>query len=188
MSKPSHKIRIIGGQWRGRKLTVLNYTDLRPSSDRIRETLFNWLMPVINGAHCLDLFAGTGALGIEAASRYADKVVLIEKNPHIARHLQQQIQSLKTDKIQLINTDALYFLNKNMPKKFNIVFIDPPFNAKLLAPTLQALQTAECLAPHAHIYIEQAVKQTIINYPKNWQLIKQKDTKQVSARLFKLLD
>ncbi|MCP4698125.1 MAG: 16S rRNA (guanine(966)-N(2))-methyltransferase RsmD, partial [Gammaproteobacteria bacterium] len=137
------KLRIIGGQWRGRKLKVADKPGLRPTPDRLRETLFNWLAPCITGARCLDLFAGSGALGIEAASRGAARVVLLERDADCARNLAQQRELLAARHIQVICGDALQFLKdgaasagslekkrqKAGPDKqaiFDIIFLDPP--------------------------------------------------------------
>lgn len=185
MRQQQQKIRIIGGMWRGRKLPVLDSEGLRPSGDRLRETLFNWLMPVISGARCLDLFAGTGALGLEAASRGASQVTLVEKKPQVAQHLRQQVQTLHADNVKVKTTHALQFLTQKPATPFNLVFLDPPFADDLLPATLLALNTPDFLSPQARIYIEQA-RTTSVNYPENWMLLKHKTTKNVAAYLFQL--
>lgn len=120
------QIRIIGGQWRGRKLPVRDSEGLRPTTDRVRETLFNWLMPVIRDANCLDCFAGSGALGIEALSRYAASATLIELDKHNARQLSENLAQLKIHNAQVINANTLtYLANSGTP--FDVVFLDPPF-------------------------------------------------------------
>jgi 16S rRNA (guanine966-N2)-methyltransferase len=185
MVKPAHKIRIIGGLWRGRKLTVLDSLGLRPSSDRLRETLFNWLMPIITGARCLDLFAGTGALGLEAASRGAASVVFVEQNQSVANKLQQHILLLNASQVQLHCTDALTFLQHDVGQPFDVLFLDPPFASTLLADSVNLLQYNNILAENACIYVEQAKSQTLL-VPPQWRLLKQKITAQVRVFLFQV--
>lgn len=147
-------IRIIGGDWRGRKLPVLSKDGLRPTSDRMRETLFNWLQFEIAGACCLDAFAGSGALGFEALSRGASSVVFIEKNAEVAQQLLSNCALLKTQQAQVFNIDSQAWLNQNEQVSFDLVFIDPPFHQCLVEPTLQALLAAGRHYP-AWLYIEQ---------------------------------
>jgi len=174
------KIRIIGGKWRGRKLKILGHTSLRPTSDRIRETLFNWLTPKISGCHCLDLFAGSGALGIEAVSRGAKSALLIEKDYKIARNLKQHIVVLNSDKLEIIQSDALYFLKQNATQFFDLVFLDPPFRQNLLEPCWKHLENQGWLSPHAQIYIESERHFDITKLPANWQIIRQQTAGQVA--------
>lgn len=182
-SKQSHQIRIIAGQWRGRKLTVIDQPGLRPTPDRIRETLFNWLAPKIVGANCLDCFAGTGALGFEAVSRGAGSVVMVEQNFQAYQQLLQNCELLKTSAAELFNAD-IFSLLPTLKRQFDIVFIDPPFNHNLVAPTLQALWDHNCLSPSAWVYIEaeQAI-QDLIPTPQPWKILKQKKAGQVHYHL-----
>ncbi len=180
----SGKIRVIGGEWRGRKLKVGNAPGLRPTSDRLRETLFNWLVWQIEGSQCLDLFAGSGALGIEAASRGAKKVVLVEKNRLLAQTLIEQIAVLDTPKIQVIQTDAESFL-RQPTTAFDIVFLDPPFQETLLTTCCQQLEQKNWLNANAHIYLEMAKDSTQLTLPTNWQIIRQKTIGQVTCLLAK---
>ncbi|KGQ37218.1 16S rRNA methyltransferase [Gallibacterium anatis] len=177
------EVRIIGGLWRGRKLPVLLSQGLRPTSDRVRETLFNWLMHDIVGADCLDCFSGSGALGLEALSRQANSVVMLEKSPQVAKQLKQNLQQLKTEQGEVICTDTLSFLATAEAKGFNIVFIDPPFHQNLLLETLLLLNNHGWLAEEALIYIE-TEKNLTPTVPENWQLLKEKFTQQVAYRLY----
>jgi 16S rRNA (guanine966-N2)-methyltransferase len=175
------KIRIIGGLWRGRKLTIPDIAGLRPTPDRLRETLFNWLMPYITGASCLDLFAGSGALGFESISRGAQRSVLIEENYLIAQHLQQQLQSFPHAPIKIIHQDALFFLNQT-PTPFDLVFLDPPFHQNLLNPSIELLQKG-WLTQNALIYVE-IEKNGSFNIPNHWELLRQQQSRQTQSFLF----
>lgn len=188
MSKSAGKIgqiRIIGGQWRGRKLSVLDSEGLRPTTDRVRETLFNWLAPWLPQANCLDCYAGSGALGIEALSRYAAQVTLIEKETQVARQLQKNIQALNSPQLILHRADTLQYLAQSQPvTPFNIVFIDPPFRRGLLDQTIQLLESQQWLAEDAVIYTESEVEQGTPIVPTNWTLHKEKIAGQVCYRLY----
>lgn len=179
------KVRIIGGKWRGRQLPVLTHESLRPTSDRIRETLFNWLMGQVVGARCLDLFAGTGALGFEALSRGAQQVVLIEKYLPAFKAIQNSIQSLDAQQAcEVIQSDALAFLQRSVSAPpFDIIFLDPPFASDLLAQTLLILEKSTLIAPHTLIYIETPIQGTTA-IPTHWQLLKEKTAGAVCYRLF----
>ena len=146
-------MRIIAGQWRRRRIPVLSHPSLRPSGDRVRETLFNWLNPYLNGAQCLDLFAGSGVLGLEALSRGAGAATLVEKDTQLAGQLTALSAQFNHPGLTIIHGDALDWLRKTAPVPQNIVFLDPPFNQDLLQPTIALLQTG-WLAPHALIYVE----------------------------------
>ncbi|MGH1485253.1 MAG: 16S rRNA (guanine(966)-N(2))-methyltransferase RsmD [Cellvibrionaceae bacterium] len=171
------QLRIIGGQWRGRKLPIANVDGLRPTGDRVRETLFNWLMGDINGSHCLDLFAGSGALGLESLSRGAKRLTMLEKNTVAARQLAEHCQHLNAQNTQIIQEDALQWLEHQHQEKhaFDIVFIDPPFADNLWEQTLSRLINSELLAPKAIIYIEKP-KGKVFTTPPNWQLHREKQT------------
>lgn len=151
MTTPN-QLRIVGGAWRGRKLSFLDSAGLRPTPDRVRETLFNWLAPVVEGSRCLDLFAGSGALGFEAASRGAADVVMVERDAAVAKHLREQQQRLNAAQIQVVQADALQYL-AGAARPFEIVLLDPPFGQALLQPVLAALAQG-WLAPRAYIYME----------------------------------
>ena len=122
---------------------------LRPTPDRVRETLFNWLMPVIDGARCLDLFAGTGALGLEAASRGAGEVCLVERDRDAVAALHQHVQRLQAEQVQVHHAEALHWLHQPPPSRFDIVFLDPPYAAALLRPAWQRLRDGGCCSGHS---------------------------------------
>lgn len=177
------KVRIIGGEWRGRKLAVPEKQGLRPTPDRVRETLFNWLQWQVPASRCLDLFAGTGALGVEAASRGAKQVVLVEKDRNIADGLRQQLAPFASEKVQVIQADALQYLQKSPIEPFNIVFLDPPFQQNLLAPCCELLESTGWLAPNALIYLEAEIELQALILPKSWTVIKQQRAGQVASYL-----
>ncbi|MDA0821275.1 MAG: 16S rRNA (guanine(966)-N(2))-methyltransferase RsmD, partial [Proteobacteria bacterium] len=134
------QIRIISGKWRGRKLLVANNDTLRPSPDRVRETLFNWLSPYLPGARCLDLFSGTGVLGIEALSRGAEAATFIDNHSPTIDLLRHQIVRLAAENAQILNVDALSWLRTNTPSAFNVIFLDPPFRQGLIESSLDELR------------------------------------------------
>jgi 16S rRNA (guanine966-N2)-methyltransferase len=150
---PRNQLRIIGGTWRGRKLAFAEVPGLRPTGDRIRETLFNWLAPWISGARCLDLFAGSGALGLEAASRGAARVVMLERAPQVVRLLRQHCRTLQAASVEVVQADALAYL-AGPAEPFDILFLDPPFHQDLLRPCCELLEARGWLAPRAYIYLE----------------------------------
>lgn len=153
VNRPPGKIRIIGGKWRGRKLPVPALPGLRPTPDRVRVTLFNWLQPMIEGAVCLDLFAGTGALGFEAMSRGAARVVMVEQDPRLARGIEEQRLHLDCAAIEIIQADALTWLNATN-EVFDLVFLDPPFRKNLIGPTCEILLNRRHLHTHSRVYVE----------------------------------
>ncbi|EKM0531207.1 16S rRNA (guanine(966)-N(2))-methyltransferase [Cronobacter turicensis] len=187
MKKPtssgSGQIRIIGGQWRGRKLPVPDSPGLRPTTDRVRETLFNWLAPYLVGARCLDCFAGSGALGLEALSRYAADATLLEMERGVAQQLQKNLATLKSSAAKVVNTNTLNFLSQN-GEPHDIVFVDPPFRKGLLEETLNLLETRGWLAPQALIYVESEVENDLPPVPASWQLHREKVAGQVAYRLY----
>ena len=187
MKKPtssgSGQIRIIGGQWRGRKLPVPDSPGLRPTTDRVRETLFNWLAPYLVGARCLDCFAGSGALGLEALSRYAADATLLEMERGVAQQLQKNLATLKSSAAKVVNTNTLNFLSQH-GEPHDIVFVDPPFRKGLLEATLNLLETRGWLAPQALIYVESEVENGLPPVPANWQLHREKVAGQVAYRLY----
>lgn len=182
--KGSNQLRIIGGLWRGRKLGFPDVDGLRPTGDRIRETLFNWLAPDIQGAHCLDLFAGSGALGLEALSRGAESSLLLEKNALAAQQLKSNLQLLLAGNGQVEQVDSLQWLNQQQaPHRFDIVFIDPPFALDLWNKIAAALETHNWLSDEAVIYLE-APRDVQLQLPANWRLHRDKQAGQVSFRLY----
>ena len=177
------KLRIIGGQWRSRLLPVPALEGLRPTPDRVRETLFNWLQYDIAGARCLDLFAGSGALAFEAASRGAESVIMLENQPAAAQLLAQNIQTLQADTIQLLQRDAISWLNSYTGSAFDIVFLDPPFASQLLAEACRLLAGRMLLTEQACIYLEMNSHQTLPELPVDWHVTRQKKAGQVSYYL-----
>jgi 16S rRNA (guanine966-N2)-methyltransferase len=178
---PPSKLRIIGGQWRGRKLEFPAVESIRPTPDRVRETVFNWLQPHIAGARCLDLFAGSGALGIEALSRGAREVVFVDREPAIERYLRETLARLGGSG-DVHRTDATEWL-KRPPQKFDIVFLDPPFAAGSLPDICRTLEERGWLAPGALIYMECASAAGPPSAPSSWTLLKSKTTGQVGYHL-----
>lgn len=182
MQKPKHKktnqLRIIGGQWRGRKITCPDIPGLRPTPDRVRETLFNWLAPVIVGARCLDLFCGSGALGLEALSRGASHVVMVDESPKVIDQLRKQIQIFATDKATLLCAQVPE-VNLTTMQPFDIIFLDPPFHKGLINKCSAWLENQDLLASNALIYIETEAELAPPPIPNNWQIIKSKSAGQV---------
>ncbi|PWC17545.1 16S rRNA (guanine(966)-N(2))-methyltransferase RsmD [Brenneria roseae subsp. roseae] len=182
-SSAAGQIRIIGGQWRGRKLPVPDSPGLRPTTDRVRETLFNWLAPVIQEARCLDCFAGSGALGLEALSRYAAHATLLEAERAIAQQLTQNLALLRAENARVVNTDTLRWLAQP-GEPYDVVFLDPPFRKDLLNNTLSLLEQQGWLAPEAWIYVETESENTQLVIPDNWRLHREKIAGQVAYRLY----
>jgi len=156
---------------------------LRPTPARVRETLFNWLQYDIIGSRCLDLFAGSGALGFEAASRGADCVVQIEQNPSAVSRLRQSISALSASQITLVQADALQFL-EGVPTPFDLVFLDPPFGQQLIQPVCQTLTGNGWLKAGAKIYIESETPIDSATLPVGWQFLKNKSAGDVCYALF----
>ena len=186
----TNQLRIIGGRWRGRKLNFANGEGLRPTMDRVRETLFNWLQGEIVGARCLDLFTGSGALGLEALSRYAGEVVMIDKNPHAIAAIRKNLELLEIDNASLLKEDARKFLSdQNLfaeevsEKTFDIVFLDPPFHKQLIAPFCDLLSQSGCLSQQASIYIEMEKDASMPDLPDGWQVQREKRAGQLAYYL-----
>jgi 16S rRNA (guanine966-N2)-methyltransferase len=182
-SKPGSlgSVRLISGKYRGRKLPVILAKGLRPTTDRVKETVFSWLMPYMHNSRCLDCFAGSGSLGFEALSRGANEVTLLELNRQAAEQLKKNKALLKADNLTIHRTDSLEFL-QNPITCFDIVFIDPPFNKELVDQAISRLNDG-WLADNAIIYIEME-QNGQFNIPKNWSLLKEKTAGQVAYRLF----
>jgi len=168
----SRGVRIIAGTWRGLRIRVPDVADLRPTPDRVRETLFNWLQGVIVEARCLDLFAGTGALGLEALSRGAREVQFIEQDRGAADALAQTLQSLRAPHGQVVREDAFRYLKRGA-RPFDIVFLDPPFAKGWLVELCTLLETGGWLAPRAFIYLEARAREPISPLPSNWEAVRE---------------
>lgn len=177
-------VRIIAGQWRGRRLPVPELNGLRPTGDRVRETVFNWLQPYIAGRHCLDLFAGTGALGFESLSRLAASVTFIEPHPMAFRHLCDSAALLGVPSSNLVQTTADHFLSRNQ-QRFDLVFVDPPFDQMIQWQILDSLAPSH-LAPGALVYVESPVRQPLpANWPAGCEIHKEKVFGEVCSRIFR---
>ena len=176
-------IRIIAGKHRGRKLPVLMADGLRPTTDRTKETLFNWLMPYINNSNCLDCFAGAGSLSFEALSRGARNITLFELDKAAAKQLNENKKLLSASNIKVIHGNALKFLAQPTAEQYDIVFIDPPFH-KGLAEQALALVNNGWLNKNALIYVEVESNASTPSLPDDWLLLKEKIAGQVAYRLY----
>jgi 16S rRNA (guanine966-N2)-methyltransferase len=167
MKRSTGQVRIIGGSLRGRRIPVPDVPGLRPTPDRVRETLFNWLAQHVAGARVLDLFAGTGALGLEAASRGAAAVTLVESQREAQAVLRETLQRLALPGVSLVSGDALAFLASGAGE-YDLIFLDPPFAAGLLAPALSAIHRHGRLAPGGFCYVEQSRESPPPALPDGW--------------------
>ena len=182
------KLRIIGGKWRSRQLPVLAAEGLRPTTDRVRETLFNWLQIDVAGSRCLDLFAGSGALGFEAASRGAASVIMVELQNNAMQVLKSNKQLLSSDNadmpnraenIELVQQNALSWLAAYQGDLFDVVFLDPPFDSDYLEKAIKLLGEQACLSANACIYLECANHQHLPELPAGWAVSREKKAGQV---------
>jgi 16S rRNA (guanine966-N2)-methyltransferase len=180
-----NRLRIIGGRWRGTRVTFPPLPALRPSPDRVRETLFNWLQPVIAQARCLDLFAGSGALGIEALSRGASRVDFVDSEPQIGRHLQETLRRLGTVDGIVHTADALRFLDKPPAQGYDVVFLDPPYASNLLPAICRQLGRDGWLVRDALIYLECPADRPLPELPAGWQIHRSKRAGQVGYHLLR---
>ncbi len=177
------QVRIIGGKWRNTKLPVPLAPGLRPSSDRVRETLFNWLMPRLGGARVLDLFAGSGALGLEAISRGAAQATLVERDAALARQLRESVAKLGAQgQVEVVQADALHWLAQRPSGLADIVFIDPPFGDGLWDAALAGI--GPHLAADAWLYLESPAGQTL-RLPPGWLLHREGSTREVGFALYR---
>ena len=176
-------VRIIGGRWRGTRLPVADSPGLRPSADRVRETLFNWLQPALPGARVLDLFAGTGVLGLEAVSRGAASAQLVEAEPRLAQALDAAVARLgATGEVAVHRGDALTWLRAQRDREFDIAFVDPPFAAGLWEPVLAALPAL--LAADAWLCVESPSDLVPVLSPE-WALRRENRTRDVRYALYR---
>jgi 16S rRNA (guanine966-N2)-methyltransferase len=182
MSKSRNQLRIIGGQWRGRKLSFPEVPGLRPTPDRVRETVFNWLAPVITGARCLDLFAGSGALGLEALSRHAAQVILLDNHAAVVKQLRANLTLLQTEAAEVIKTETLAYLN-GPATPFDVVFLDPPYQTNWLPRCIEQLEQGGWLKAHAWIYLEAPAKAGLPPLPNNWHVYRSKTAGEVGYHL-----
>jgi 16S rRNA (guanine966-N2)-methyltransferase len=171
----SNSVRIIGGQWRGRRIRFPSAAELRPTPDRVRETLFNWLQGVIGDARCLDLFAGSGALGLEALSRGAREVTFVERDARVAAALKATLAALAAlgnGRGTVVTADAFRYLG-GAPRPFDVVFLDPPFAQGWLAELCTLLEHGGWLAPRAYIYLEGAARDATPPLPEAWEMARE---------------
>ena len=178
--KHQRSIRIIGGKWRGRKVSFINRHEIRPTGDRIRETLFNWLVSEINGASCLDLFAGSGSLGIEALSRGAATVTFVEDQRDIATNLEQNLIQLAADNFFIRNTDAVSYLNET-DLSFDLIFLDPPFDQGYLKQAIDII--ARRRLSRGYIYVESESDAVFTAPPDNCDIYRHKSAGRVTYGL-----
>jgi len=188
-SNKAGSVRIIAGDWRGRRLPVPDVPGLRPSGDRSRETLFNWLHGHLRGAVVLDLFAGTGVLGLEAVSRGAASAVLVEKSRQAAAQLRASVEMLTANRgsfsVSVVEADALQWLGSQPSESFDLVFIDPPFGQDLAAAALQELQQAQHLKPGGLVYLETARAETLPPFAAGWEVLKEQALGEVKMYLLR---
>lgn len=178
----TNTIRIIGGKWRGKKLSFPTNSPARPTLDQIRETLFNWLQPVIHGSRCLDLFAGSGALGIEALSRGASHVTFIDQDATTLAHLRHQLQTLNANNSEALRLSMPEGLSQINSPAYDIIFLDPPFNSDLLDQTLNALASSPLVKAGTQVYFETSSHHAL-NFDEVWNLYRHKKTKRISYGL-----
>ncbi len=168
----SNEVRIIAGQWRGRKIRFPAGTAIRPTPDRVRETLFNWLAPMIRGARVLDAFAGSGALGLESASRGAASVVSLETDGRCVTALQERCRDWGAEQVEIVRADALRWLADQRPSArppFDLVFLDPPFDADLWSRVANRLEAGDWLSSGAYVYLEMPAERELAGLPPSWK-------------------
>jgi 16S rRNA (guanine966-N2)-methyltransferase len=177
-AKARGELRIVGGRFRGRRLPIPDASGLRPTPDRVRETLFNWLAPVMPGARCLDAFAGSGALGFEAVSRGAGEVVLIEESGIVVRQLQANASRLGIEDVRIVQADAIRWL-EGAGQPFDVVFLDPPFARGLWSLAIERLACRGWVRPGSRIYVEAPTRIGFPELPSDWELVRDKIAGQV---------
>ena len=175
------ELRIIAGKWRSRKISFFDYPGIRPTLNQIRETVFNWLQTSIPEATCLDLFAGSGAFGIEALSRGAKCVDFVDNHPKVIASIQQSLEQLEAEEAGHAYVRQLPHDLRQLKKQYDVIFVDPPYNTPLLQQTLDYLKNSELLAPHSVVYFE-AGKQDIID-TEGWEMVRHKSTKNLQYGL-----
>ncbi len=178
-----NKLRIIAGEWRSRQLFFEDVPGLRPTPARVRETVFNWLQTDVIASRCLDLYAGSGALGFEAASRGAKSVAMVESNAQACRLINENKAKLSAEQIKIIQIDVFKFLAGDA-SSFDLVFLDPPFAKGMVQQTCQWLEDKGWLAPQAKVYVEVESQLVLDEMPENWQCLKNKTAGEVGYYLF----
>lgn len=182
-NKNSGNVRIIGGKWRRRRLPVAALQGLRPTTDRVRETVFNWLVPHCPGAQVLDLFAGSGALGFEAMSRGAQSLTLIDRDRTVVRTLEEVVALLQAERVEVFAAEARQWLRTQPARPFDIVFVDPPFGDADIAHLCTLLLERGWLAPSALLYVEQPAERTT-EWPPLLEVVKEQTAGQVRFGLY----
>ncbi|MDX1480993.1 MAG: 16S rRNA (guanine(966)-N(2))-methyltransferase RsmD [Woeseiaceae bacterium] len=167
-------MRIVAGKWRGRLLEVADADTLRPTGERLRETLFNWLAPRIEGARCLDLFAGSGALGFEALSRGAASAVLVDADAIVVRRLRENAKRLSADGVEIVRADARQWLESQHADPFDIVFLDPPYADDSIGELCRLMARSDLLVPGARVYFEQPRSRKGPELPEGWSIDRDK--------------
>ena len=175
-------LRIIGGEWRARKIHFPPVASIRPTPDRVRETVFNWLQSDIAGSRCLDLYSGSGALGLEALSRGASRVVFVDVDPEITRHIARTLDELKCERGEVVSSAAERYLG-GPPEPFDIVFVDPPYAAHALADTCRRLDAGGWLRRGGLAYLEDAAAAGPPELPPGWTLLRSKRAGEVGYHL-----
>ena len=184
--RPLNQVRIIGGEWRSRRLEFPPEIGVRPSGDRIRETLFNWLSPWIHGSRCLDAFAGSGALGFEALSRGAREVTFLDSNERVCAALHRNSGTLQAPGVRILQTDTLQWLKQPPEEPFDIIFLDPPFAENLHARCLAAIAGAGLCHEESLVYVESPADAALV-VPAEWETVREKRTGNLDCRLVRQL-
>jgi 16S rRNA (guanine966-N2)-methyltransferase len=183
-SAKNNRVRIIAGDWRGRRLPIADVPGLRPTGDRSRETLFNWLQPWVAGAECADLFAGTGALGFEAASRGAASVLMVEKHPRAFEVLRESVDQLQAEQVKLHAGGAMSFIESLAKDSLDLVFVDPPFDSNLGGLVLERLAAQGCVKRGGFVYVESPVSLQLVP-PEAWSVWRDQEMGEVRMQLFR---
>ncbi|MBW5802749.1 16S rRNA (guanine(966)-N(2))-methyltransferase RsmD [Coxiella endosymbiont of Ornithodoros amblus] len=181
------KLRIIGGKWRSRKIDFPDLPDLCPTTDRIRETLFNWLAPYIVDAHCLDLFTGSGSLGFEALSRGAAEATFVDHSRYVIDKLIKNVDALQARNAQVLCGDFASVIPSLTATSYNIVFLDPPFYKNLVEKAAIHLEDSKLLVSNAFIYVETEKNLKPLPLPKTWKIYREKATSSLAYYLFEHL-
>ena len=177
-------MRIIGGEWRGRRIEFADTADLRPTPDRVRETLFNWLQGKVAASRCLDLYAGSGALGIEALSRGAASVVFVDSAAAAIRQIEKTLARLDGNRARLVTGDAGRFLRTER-QSYDIIFLDPPFSRSTLADDCRAIDEQGLLAPGGVVYLEGPAADGVPDLPAGWEILRSKAAGEVGYHLIR---
>lgn len=180
---PTSQLRIIGGKWRSRKITFYDFPEIRPTPNRVRETLFNWLAPVIESATCLDAFAGSGALGFEALSRGAKWVVMIDQSKKITEMLKENAAKLEAENLEIFTGNFFDIIADKKLPPFDIIFLDPPFRQSLIKKAAAILINNNLLKNDAYVYMETEKELQPLPIPDDWEIVRNKNAGQVNYYL-----